>query len=182
LKKKIALLLLLICNLAILIFNLQSINAQITYPSPYWEYSPISPRVGDVITFDASNFEKTWNQNGESTIVSLIWNFGDGASASGAIVNHTFANPSTYAVGVTATDNRGYGGTSEMAIAVRERTPVTIYISLSSETIYTGQEVTISGSLIYNGIGVSNAWVALSSKTYTEGATWNDIASVKTDG
>lgn len=158
------------------------VTAQITYPSPYWDYSPISPRVGDAITFDASDFEKTWNKNGESTIVSLVWNFGDGTSATGAIVRHTFANPSTYAVGVTATDNRGYGGTTEISIVVREETPVTVHISLSSDTIYTGQEVTISGNLTYNDIGVPDAWVLLSSKTYIEGATWNDIASVKTDG
>ena len=158
------------------------VTAQITYPSPYWDYSPISPRAGDIVTFDASDFEKSWNENGESTIVSLIWNFGDGASATGAIVSHTFANSGTYAVGVTATDNRGYGGTSEMSIVVREQTPVTIHISLSSDTIYTGQEVTISGNLTYNGTGVPSAWVSLSSKTYIEGATWSDIASVKTDG
>jgi hypothetical protein len=68
-----------------------------------------------------------------------------------------------------------------MTIEVREQTPVTVYISLSSNSIYTGQEVTISGTLIHNGIGVPDAWISLSSKTYIEGATWNDIASVKTD-
>jgi len=157
------------------------VNAQITYPSPHWDYSPITPRVGDIVTFDASDFEKTWNEKVESTIVSLIWNFGDGESASGAVVKHVFANAGTYFVGVTATDNRGLGGTSEMEIEVREQTPVTVYISLSSDSIYTGQEVTINGNLTYNGVGVPDALVFLSSKTYVEGATWNDIASVKTD-
>ena len=157
------------------------VTAQITYPSPYWDYSPISPRAGDTVTFDASDFEQSWNENGESTIVSLIWDFGDGKSAAGAIVNHTFANLGTYAVGVTATDNRGLGGSSEMSISVSEQTPVTVHISLSSDSIYTGQEVTISGNLISNGIGVPYAWVFLSSKTYVEGARWNEIASVKTD-
>jgi hypothetical protein len=157
-------------------------NAQITYPSPYWEYTPITPRVGDIITFDASDFEKTWNEKGESTIVSLIWHFGDGTSATGALVTHTFTSPDTYLAGVTATDNRGYGGTSEFEIQVREQTPITVYLSLSSDSIYTGQEVTISGNLTYNGLGVPNAWVFLSSKTYVEEAVWNDIATVKTDG
>ena len=36
-----------------------NVNAQITYPSPSWDYSPITPRVGDVVTFDASYFFKT---------------------------------------------------------------------------------------------------------------------------
>ena len=157
-------------------------NAQITYPSPYWDYSPITPRVGDVVTFDALEFEKTWNERGESTIVSLIWDFGDGASATGALVTHTFTGPGTYLAGVTATDNRGYGGTSQFEIEVKEQTPITVYLSLNSDAIYTGQEVTLSGNLTYNGVGVPDAWIVLSSKTYIEGAVWNDIATVKTDG
>jgi hypothetical protein len=158
------------------------VNAQITYPSPYWDYSPITPRVGDIITFDALDFERTWNEKGESTIVSLVWHFGDGTSATGALVTHTFTSPGTYLAGVTATDNRGYGGTSEFEIQVREQTPITVYLSLSSDSIYTGQEVTINGNLTYNGVGMPDAWVLLSSKTYVEGAVWNDIATVKTDG
>jgi len=155
---------------------------QITYPSPYWNYSPITPRMGDVVTFDASDFERTWNEKGESTIVSLVWHFGDGASATGAFVTHTFTSPGMYLAGVTATDNRGYGGTSEFEIEVRKQTEVTVFLSLSGGSIYTGQEVTIGGNLTYNGLGVPDALVLLSSKTYVEGAVWNDIAKVKTDG
>jgi hypothetical protein len=154
---------------------------QIVYPSPYWDYSPITPRVGDVVVFDASDFERTWNAGGESMLVSLVWDFGDGASASGALVTHTFTVAGTYLAGVTALDDRGYGGTSQFEIDVREQTPVTVYLSLSSDTIYTGQEVTLSGNLTHNSAGVADAWIVLSSKTYIEGAVWRDIATVKTD-
>jgi hypothetical protein len=68
-----------------------------------------------------------------------------------------------------------------MEIEVREQTPVTVHISLGSDSIYTGQEVSISGNLTYNGVGVPNAWIVLSSKTYIENAMWNEIVSVKTD-
>lgn len=180
--KKRALPLILVISISILSHTCASVNAQITYPSPYWNYSPITPRVGDVVTFDTSDFERTWNENGESIIVSLIWDFGDGASATGALVTHTFTRAGTYLSGVTATDNRGYGGTSQFEIEVKEQTPITVYLSLSSDSIYTGQEVTISGNLTYNGVGVPDAWIALSSKTYIEGAVWNDIVTVKTDG
>ena len=180
--KKTALPLILVISISILAHVCVNANAQITYPSPYWDYSPITPRAGEVVTFDASDFERAWNEKGESTIVSLIWDFGDGASATGAFVSHTFTSPGTYLAGVTATDNRGYGGTSQFDIEVKEQTPITVYLSLSSDSIYTGQEVTISGNLTYNGAGVPDAWVFLSSKTYVEGAVWNDIATVKTDG
>ena len=159
-----------------------TVNAQTVYPSPSFVYSPLTPRVGDVVTFDALWWEKYWIEENEYRTFSYSWYFGDNTSATGATVNHTFTNPGTYGVGVSVIDNLGLGGTSEMSIEVREQTPVTVHIFLSSETIYTGQEVTISGNLTYNGTGVPRAWVSLSSKTYIEGATWNDIASVKTDG
>ncbi len=165
--------------LALIIYP--SVNAQITYPSPFWDYSPITPRVGDVVTFDASDFEKTWNEQGESTIVSLVWHFGDGASATGTLVTHIFTSSGIYLAGVTATDNWGYGGTSEFEIDVREQTAITVHLSLSTDSIYTGQEVTISGNLTYNGSGVPDAQVSLASKTYVEGDVWTDIATVKTD-
>jgi hypothetical protein len=39
----------------------------------------------------------------------------------------------------------------------------------------------MGGNLTYKGVGVPDAWVFLSSKTYIEGTRWNDITSVKTD-
>jgi len=155
---------------------------QITYPSPYWDYSPITPRVGDVVTFDASDFYDSWNAKGESTIVTLVWQFGDGGSATGSLVTHRFSSPGTFRTGVTATDDRGYGGTSEYDIEVREGTQVAVYLSFDDGPFYTGQEVTIGGNLTFNGAGVPDESVALQSKTYVEGSTWIDIATVKTDG
>jgi hypothetical protein len=156
-------------------------NAQITYPSPSWDYSPITPRVGDVVTFDASDFVKRWNENGESTIIALEWNFGDSKSATGAFVTHTFTSPGTYLAGVTATDNRGYGGTTQYEITVSNKTPITISLSLSDERIYTGQEVTFTGNLTFNGEAVPDSIVLISSKTYIEGDQWKQIATARTD-
>ena len=158
-----------------------AVNAQIVHATPSFVYSPLTPRVGDVVTFDALWWEQYWNENNEPRSFSYSWSFGDGAHATGATVNHTFTKSGTYNVGVTVDDGLRTGGSSEMKIEVREQTPVTVHIFLSSESIYTGQEVVISGNLTRNGEGMPNAWVSLLSKTYVEGATWNDIASVKTD-
>jgi hypothetical protein len=172
----------------IMVFSLISlphpftVNAQIVHATPSFVYSPLTPRVGDVVSFDALWWEQYWNENYEPRTFSYSWNFGDGTFATGVTVNHTYTKPGTYAVGVTVDDNLGTGGSSEMEIEVRERTLVTVHISLSSDLVYTGEEVTISGNLTYNGIGVPNAWIVLSSKTYIEDAMWNEIASVKTDG
>jgi len=130
--------------------------------------------------FDASEFIKQWNQTGQSTLLPLIWYFGDGESTTGTIVNHTYANPGTYVLGVSATDERGYGSLHEKSINVKEQTPVTVNIVLSNKFIQTGQQVTINGNLSYNGSGVQNEWITLSSTTYPF-TQWNEIATVKTD-
>jgi PKD domain len=158
-----------------------TVNAQIVHATPSFVYSPLTPRVGDVVSFDALWWEQYWNENHEPRTFSYSWNFGDGAFATGVTVSHIYTKPGTYAVGVTVDDGLRTGGSSEMEIEVKEQTPVTVHISLSSDTVYTGQEVSISGNLTYNGIGVPNAWIILSSKTYIENSTWNEIASAKTD-
>ena len=161
--------------------NLPNPSAVYSIPNPSFVYSPLTPRVGDVVTFDALWWEEYYIENNGYHNFSYSWDFGDGTSATGVTVNHTFTNPDIYDVSATTIENHTLGGTSGYSIEVREQTPVTVYISLDSDSIYTGQEVTIGGNLTYNGTGVPNAWVFLSSKTYIEGATWNDITSAKTD-
>ena len=158
-----------------------TVNAQIVHATPSFVYSPLTPRVGDVVSFDSLWWEQYWNENHEPRTFTYSWSFGDGTFATGATVNHTYTKPGTYAVGVTVDDNLGTGGSSEMEIEVREQTPVTVHISLGSDSVYTGEEVSISGNLTYYGVGVPNAWIILSSKTYIENAMWNEIVSVKTD-
>ena len=171
----------------IMVFSLISlahpftVNAQIVHATPSFIYSPLTPRVGDIVTFDALWWEQYWNQNYEPRIFSYSWNLGDGTYATGATVNHTFAKSGTYSVDLTVDDNLGTGGSTQREIEVREQTPVSVYISLSSDSIYTGQEIKINGNLTCNGLGVPDTLISLSSKTYVEGAAWKDIASVKTD-
>jgi hypothetical protein len=178
--KKSALALIMVFSLILLAYPL-TVNSQIVHATPSFVYSPLTPRVGDVVCFDALWWEQYWNENHEQRTFSYSWNFGDGTFATGVNVNHTYTKPGIYAVGVTVDDKLGTGGSSAIEIEVREKTPVTVHISLSSDSVYTGQEVTISGNLTYDGLGVPNAWVVLSSKTYIEGAMWNEIESVETD-
>ena len=96
-------------------------NAQIVHATPSFVYSPLTPRVGDVVSFDALWWEQYWNENYEPRTFSYSWNFGDGTFATGVTVNHTYTKPGTYAVGVTVDDNLGTGGSSQMEIEVRER-------------------------------------------------------------
>jgi len=60
----------------------------------YW---PIVPRSGQVITFTAS-------VTGEVPPSTFVWAFGDGQSAAGAVVTHTYTAPLSYTVALTASN------------------------------------------------------------------------------
>ncbi len=65
-------------------------------------YSPESPSVGDEITFDASNSNAP-----DGEIVSYQWDLGDGNTASGEKVTHSYDTPYTYIITLTVTDDGG---------------------------------------------------------------------------
>ncbi len=77
-------------------------------PAATFSYSPKSKLddgyivgASEWITFDAS--ESTDNES----IVAYDWNFGDGETDSGEVVEHRFLWPGTYNVTLTVTDNDG---------------------------------------------------------------------------
>ena len=76
-------------------------NAQTVYPTPSFVYSPLTPRVGDVVTFDALWWEKYWIEENGYRSFSYSWDFGDGTSATGATVSHVFTNAGIFNVEVT---------------------------------------------------------------------------------
>jgi len=79
---------------------------RITFAEPAAEFTfaPAQPRVGDVVTFDASN-----SSDPDGQIVTYSWDFdADGVSdAQGVVVEHAFAQAGPASVTLTATDNDG---------------------------------------------------------------------------
>lgn len=174
-KLVIAIVLLVLLSLTLFVVQ---VNAQMSLLSPFYEYSPLTPRVGDVVTFDASRFIDYWT---ETTITQLVWDFADGTpSQSGTVITHTFTKPGSYWVGLTAYDSRGPGQTSALEVRVTEQTPVTIYEALSTDTIFIGQNVLITGNLTCNGQGVPNEIVSFYTKVYLDEAPWVPIGTAKT--
>jgi PKD repeat protein len=74
--------------------------------------------VNETITFNASTSEDP-----DGTIVTYLWNFGDGANATGIIVNHAYTINGTYLVILNVTDNDGATTQSNVTINVMEGTP-----------------------------------------------------------
>ncbi|MEY7851031.1 cellulase family glycosylhydrolase [Natrarchaeobius sp. A-rgal3] len=75
--------------------------------------STTSASVGEWITFQVED-----TSGDDRWIVSLEWEFGDGATASGWWTQHSYDEPGTYTVGLIATDNDGRSTTHEVSVVV----------------------------------------------------------------
>jgi PKD repeat protein len=57
--------------------------------------------------------------------LSYVWSFGDGATATGASVSHTYTTSGTHDATVTVTDSRGAAGTAHVQVKVDATAPPT---------------------------------------------------------
>ncbi|WP_366180469.1 PKD domain-containing protein [Actinomyces timonensis] len=71
--------------------------------------------VGMAVTADGSE-----SVDSDGTIESYEWDFGDGKTATGANVTHTYTEPGTYTVTLTVTDNAGARQTTTQSITVTD--------------------------------------------------------------
>lgn len=84
-------------------------------PDASISYSPTTPITGEPVTFVAS----ASSLNG--AITGYTWNFGDGSSASGPSVTHTYSRGGTYPVNLTVIDNRSQSRSVSMPLVVNGR-------------------------------------------------------------
>jgi PKD repeat protein len=64
------------------------------------------------------SFDGSASTDSDGTITSYVWNLGDGATDSGAIVTHRYSAPGTYTVTLTVTDNGGATGVKSNSVKV----------------------------------------------------------------
>ena len=119
---------------------------------------------GEEILFDASA-----SVDPDGTIVAFLWDFGDGNRGSGEVVVHSYAEPGTYMVTLTVTDDRRATDTAEATLTVlplpegesppEPGTPVARF-SFHPENPTVGQEVVFDASASYDPDGeiVLYAW------------------------
>ena len=82
-----------------------------TPPSVDFSFSPDAPLVGESVTF-------TDNSTDDGTIASREWDFGDGTTASGAEVSHTYSEAGEYTVSLTVTDDEGASSDATQTVTV----------------------------------------------------------------
>jgi PKD repeat protein len=117
--------------------------------------APATGQVGQPITFNGSASTASNNP-----IRSYIWDFGDGSSASGATVSHTYSQAGGYLVRLTVTDDEGVTDSATQSIQISPSAPVPSAVISILVPGQVGQPITFSGtgSTISTGSIVSYAW------------------------
>ena len=105
-------------------------------PTASFIFSPSAPLTQAPITFDGSS---SFDLDG--SIVSYVWNFGDGSTGSGSVVQHQYSIGSTYSVSLTVTDDRGMTGTKSQTVTVADSGQPTPAFDFSPTTPIAGEKV-----------------------------------------
>jgi len=85
-------------------------------PLPSFSYNPPNPLENQSVSFDAS-----YSTDPDGSISSYAWNFGDGSTGSGKVVQHAYSSEGTYTVVLTVTDNDGRSASLQKVVTVNSR-------------------------------------------------------------
>jgi PKD repeat protein len=111
---------------------------------------------GYVLTFDGIEFNATASSDPDGNIAIYAWDFGDGHSAMGAVVNHSYEDDGTYVVTLTVTDTGGSYGIGTVTVVVGNRGPVVGFVDL---TVTTGETAHFNGTYCYDLDGYISSYV-----------------------
>jgi PKD repeat protein len=140
-------------------------NAADEPPTVAMSSSPYSPVPGQPVSFTATGADP------DGTIASYAWDFGDGQTASGAQVSHTFAAFGTYTVTVTATDSDGQTATDTQSVYLLDQPVAVITAAPVSPVVGTTLALDGSGSSSPGGPITAYAWTFIESDSTYSTAT-----------
>src|SRR4051812_675903 len=96
--------------------------------TPQFTVTPAAPADNEPALFDASASRST-----TGTIVQWLWQFGDGGTASGEVVQHAFRLPGTFAVTLTVVDSIGASNSITQNVVVGQGTlPTATFVTSPS--------------------------------------------------
>jgi PKD repeat protein len=96
---------------------------------------------GEVTLFDARQSTST-----TGTLVQWLWNFGDGSTGSGEVVQHTFRSAGTFSVTLTAIDSIGASNSTTQTVTIGQGTLPTAVILTSPTSPVVGQTINFNAS------------------------------------
>jgi len=121
--------------------NMQSVVVTAAATPPVAEAAgPYAGTAGSSIAFDGSG--------STGSISTYLWSFGDGGSAQGSTVTHTYTNPGTYTASLTVYGSGGLQSTDTAAVVVSAPTPpLSAELSLPKTSYEVGEELRITFTL-----------------------------------
>jgi len=132
----------------------KSFNYQVVAQPPVanFTYSPENPTPNQNVTFNASS-----SYDPDGMIVSYQWDFGDGTTASGVTVQHSYSQPGTYTVTLTVTDNHGLTASTSEQVTVTSIAPSSVLTRILPDTAEPGAtiQVTITASVSSFGMEIT---------------------------
>jgi PKD repeat protein len=115
-----------------------------TRPTPSFTWTPASPELNASVRFDAS---ATTDENATCfDACTYSWDFGDGSTATGRIVNHTFTAARTYTVTLVVTDPAGTSASLARSVVVAPIPAPTVTLSVSPNPPLVGQRATFTAN------------------------------------
>ena len=111
-------------------------------PVASFGHTPGEPTVSETVTFDASGSSAPGG-----SIDGYEWSLGDGATATGQTVDHTYDDPGNYTVSLTVTDDDGAADTTTRQVTVSEpNTPPVASVAVTPSDPTPGERVTFDAS------------------------------------
>ena len=163
---------------------------QVTVTDPPPNVAPTASFTGDPVELSVS-VDGAASTDPDGTVASYAWDFGDGATATGATASHTYAAAGTYPVTLTVTDDDGATGTNTQQVTVTDPPP-NVAPTASFAGRSAGLTVTVDGaaSTDPDGTVTSYAWDfgdgatatgATASHTYDAAGTYTVTLTVTDD-
>ncbi len=112
-------------------------------PIPKAEATPATAK-----TLDSMTFKGTMSEDPDGRVLWFHWDFGDGATGFGDIVDHAYSDDGTYTVTLTVTDDDGAEASHSVQVEVTNRAPFAM--AGNGQTTQTGIPVRLDGRQSYD--------------------------------